>query len=750
MIADKSINLDTLHKVLFDNEKLELSEECIRKVEESFDFLQSFSSDKIIYGINTGFGPMAQYRIEDQALIDLQYNIIRSHSTGAGKPLPELYVKAAMIARLYTFLQGKSGVHLELVSLLCEFINRGIYPFIPEHGSVGASGDLVQLAHIALTLIGEGEVFYQGKLCNAATVLQENGLKPFSMRIREGLSVTNGTSVMTGIGIVNLIYAKKLLRWSVAASVMMNEIAASYDDFMAQALNEAKHHKGQQEIAAMMREWVAGSKCVLQRENELYNQVHKEKIFEHKVQPYYSLRCVPQILGPIYDELENAEEVLINEINSACDNPIVDPDTQNIYHGGNFHGDYISFEMDKLKIAVTKLTMLCERQINYLFHDRINGILPPFVNLGVLGLNYGLQASQFTATSTTAECQTLSNPMYVHSIPNNNDNQDIVSMGTNSALLAKTVIENSYQVMAIQFMGMAQAIDYLKIQDRLSSKSRQVYEEIRSFFPVFTNDTPKYKEIEMMIDYLKKKINKMKYALVTGGSRGIGRAVSCKLAEMGYFILINYQNNDAEAEKTLQLVQEKGSNGELMKFDVTDPAAITLALGNWASQHPDEYIEVLINNAGIRKDNLMLWMTGEEWSKVLDISLNGFFNVTQPLLKNMLVKRYGRIVNIVSLSGIQGMPGQANYSAAKGGVIAATKALAQEVAKKKVTVNAVAPGFIRTDMTEGIDENEWKKHIPAGRFGTPEEVADLVGFLASPASSYITGEVISINGGLYT
>ncbi len=172
MIADKSINLDTLHKVLFDNEKLKLSKECIRKVEEKvLDSLQSFSSDKIIYGINTGFGPMAQYRIEDQSLIELQYNIIRSHSTGAGKPLPELYVKAAMIARLYTFLQGKSGVHMELVSLLCEFINCGIYPFIPEHGSVGASCDFVQLAHIALTLIGEGEVLYQGKLCNEATVL---------------------------------------------------------------------------------------------------------------------------------------------------------------------------------------------------------------------------------------------------------------------------------------------------------------------------------------------------------------------------------------------------------------------------------------------------------------------------------------------------------------------------------------------------------------------------------------------------
>lgn len=507
MTADKSINLDTLYKILFEDEKLELSEECIRKVEESFHFLQSFSSDKIIYGINTGFGPMAQYRIEDQSLTELQYNIIRSHSTGAGKPLPELYVKAAMIARLYTFLQGKSGVHTELVSLLVEFINRGIYPFVPEHGSVGASGDLVQLAHIALTLIGEGEVFYQGELCDTAAVLRQSGLQPFTMRIREGLSVTNGTSVMTGIGIVNLIYARKLLRWSVAASVMMNEIASSYDDFMSQALNEAKHHKGQQQIAAAMREWVAGSQCVRKRENELYDQVHTEKIFEHKVQPYYSLRCVPQILGPICDELENAEKVLINEINSACDNPIVDPETQNIYHGGNFHGDYISFEMDKLKIAVTKLTMLCERQINYLFHDRINGILPPFVNLGVLGLNYGLQASQFTATSTTAECQTLSNPMYVHSIPNNNDNQDIVSMGTNSALLAKTVIDNSFQVMAIQFMGIVQAIDCLNIQEQLSPKSHKVYDEIRSFFPVFTKDTPKYKEIEAMTNFLKKGAN---------------------------------------------------------------------------------------------------------------------------------------------------------------------------------------------------------------------------------------------------
>lgn len=242
----------------------------------------------------------------------------------------------------------------------------------------------------------------------------------------------------------------------------------------------------------------------------------------------------------------------------------------------------------------------------------------------------------------------------------------------------------------------------------------------------------------------------MKYALVTGGSRGIGRAICLKLAEMGYNVLINYQSNDAEAEKTLQQVREKGTDGELLKFDVTDSSAVGAVLTQWMAQHPETYIEILVNNAGIRKDNLMLWMEENEWNKVIDTSLNGFFHVTRSLLKPMLVKRFGRIINIVSLSGIKGMAGQANYSAAKGGVIAATKALAQEVAKKKVTVNAVAPGFIRTDMTEGIDETEWKKHIPAGRFGEPEEVADLVGFLASAQASYINGEVISINGGLYT
>lgn len=243
---------------------------------------------------------------------------------------------------------------------------------------------------------------------------------------------------------------------------------------------------------------------------------------------------------------------------------------------------------------------------------------------------------------------------------------------------------------------------------------------------------------------------RVKYALVTGASRGIGRAVAVKLAEAGYRLLINYASNDEAAAETLRLVREAGSDGELLRFDVADAVAVSEALAQWQTQHEGESISVLVNNAGVRKDNLMMWMPAEDWHRVLRVSLDGFYNVTQPLLKGMLLAKWGRIVNVVSLSGIKGLPGQTNYSAAKGGLIAATKALAQEVAKKRVTVNAVAPGFIRSDMTADLDEATLKKQIPAGRFGEAEEVADLVAFLCSEGASYITGEVISINGGLYT
>lgn len=242
----------------------------------------------------------------------------------------------------------------------------------------------------------------------------------------------------------------------------------------------------------------------------------------------------------------------------------------------------------------------------------------------------------------------------------------------------------------------------------------------------------------------------MKYALVTGGSRGIGRAVCLQLAEMGYPIIINYAANEQAALETKRLVEEKGVTAELLPFNVASMEEVNGALESWKANHPDDYIAVLVNNAGIRQDAMMVFMDNDQWHNVLDTSLNGFFYVTRAALKDMLTKRYGRIINLVSLSGLKGLPGQANYSAAKAAVIGATKALAQEVGARKITVNAVAPGYIATDMTQDLDEATLKKMIPVGRFGTAEEVASLVGFLASEQAAYITGEVVSINGGLYT
>lgn len=243
----------------------------------------------------------------------------------------------------------------------------------------------------------------------------------------------------------------------------------------------------------------------------------------------------------------------------------------------------------------------------------------------------------------------------------------------------------------------------------------------------------------------------MKCALITGGSRGIGRAICNKLSqESEYHILINYHSNKDAAIETLRLVEENGNTGEILQFDVSNADEVKTSLDSWQENNTDALIEVVVNNAGITKDGLFMWMPKQDWDSVINTSLNGFFNVTNYVIQKMLRNRYGRIVNMVSVSGVKGTPGQTNYSAAKGAIVAATKALAQEVAKRKITVNAVAPGFIKSDMTASLDEKELKKMIPANRFGEPEEVADLVSFLTSKKASYITGEIININGGIYS
>jgi histidine ammonia-lyase len=494
-IGNGDIGLKDFYDILFGESKIEITPEAIERVNRSFNFLKEFSKDKVIYGINTGFGPMAQYPIESSDQVQLQYNLINSHASGAGAHIPEIDIKAAMVVLLNNLLKGYSGIHTSLVKLLSAFINANIIPYVPEHGGVGASGDLVQLAHIALNLIGKGEVLYNGKLQDASMVLEQHKLKPVEIHIREGIALMNGTSVMTGISMVNLIKARRILNWSLAASAMINEIVQSFDDYYSKELNAVKQHHGQHYISGKMRELLEGSKLIRKRENEFYNGNGYKSRIATRVQEYYSIRCVPQVLGPIYETIENVAMVFLSEANSVHDNPVIDYKTKNVYHGGNFHGDYVSLESDKLKIAITKLSMIIERQLNFLLNDKLNKILPPFVNLGTLGLNMGMQGAQFTATSTTAENQTLSFPMYVHSIPNNNDNQDIVSMGTNSALITKRVIDNTFQVISIELITLLQAIDYLKIDNKLSPKTRKVYGHLRQIVPKFVEDDPKYKDI---------------------------------------------------------------------------------------------------------------------------------------------------------------------------------------------------------------------------------------------------------------
>lgn len=502
-----NLSIDQFSSLVEKSSRLEINGVDESNVQSSFDFLNDYSADKIIYGINTGFGPMAQFKINDDSLDKLQYNLIRSHSTGTGQVLDERSARAVMVARHNSLLRAKSGISPGVLKVLTELINSNIYPEIFEHGGVGASGDLVQLSQLALNLIGEGYVYVDGKRVEAAKAFADAGIEPAKLELRDGLGLINGTSCMTGVGILNIQDARNLLDWTVFCSSCINELVESFDDSMSAQLNSAKLHSGQSHIASQMRDLLKDSGRMKNRVDYFKGSAKDEDVFEKKVQEYYSVRCVPQILGPIYDTIESAAGVLENELNSTNDNPIVDIESSEVFHGGNFHGDYVSLEMDKLKIVVTKMMMLCERQLNFLLNPNLNQKFPPFLNSDSLGLNFGLQGAQFTATSTVAECQTLSFPNYVHSIPNNNDNQDIVSMGMNSASMANRVINNAYQILSIHLLSLYKAYTLLDESEAksMSSKSKNVFAELAQIVSFTPGDRPLNEDLVLLESYIKQK-----------------------------------------------------------------------------------------------------------------------------------------------------------------------------------------------------------------------------------------------------
>lgn len=496
-----NLNVFDLEVIARRNENIGLTNEIEEIISNDHKFLKEFSASRILYGINTGFGPMAQYHVDDHKQIDLQYNLIRSHSSGYGPWLVQEESKAVLVARLNSLLKGHSGVDLSMIQLMVEMCNRNIIPLIPSHGGVGASGDLVQLAHLALAMIGESEVYYKNEVQKSSLAFQKENLTTLKISLREGIALLNGTSAMTGLASLNICKLTVALEWMIVFSSMINEIVEAFDDHFSEQLNQVKKHKGQQEIAKLVRGILKDSQLIRSRTNH-WNKEATHDYFKEKVQEYYSIRCIPQILGPIYDTLYSSMEVVNNELNSTSDNPITDIESQNVYHGGNFHGDYIALEMDKLKLITTKLSLLSERQLNFLLNPRINQKLPPFVNLATPGLNFGLQGMQFTATSTAAENQTLSASSYIHSISCNNDNQDIVSMGFNAARIARDLIQNTFKIIGIEAIAVIHAVEAMKQEPKLSSFNKKIFNNLKSKFPLIQNDRPTYIDQQELVNYL--------------------------------------------------------------------------------------------------------------------------------------------------------------------------------------------------------------------------------------------------------
>lgn len=487
--------------------KINLSPESIKKSEIGHNFLKNSiqTNSKITYGINTGFGPMANYLLAHNQILELQKNLVLSHAVGMGEKIKDEFVHSAMLVRLNTLMRGHSGVSTDLLKYLEFFINKRILPVVPEHGAVGTSGDLVQLAHIALALIGKGEVSYKGEVQNIKHIAKILKLKPYTLKPKEGLALINGTSMMTGIASINCIEASNLLNLALFNGCLALELLKAYDDSYSKELHELRPHNGQVEIAKNIREILKSSKLVRNREvlHKNSNLGDKVNVINETVQEVYSMRCLSQILGPVYDTLSNTWKTTEIEMNSVTDNPIVDWKNKKFLHGGNFHGDYIAVAMDQLKISLVKLTMLSERRLNFFLNHKINHTFPPFLNLHTPGLTLGFQALQFVATSTTANSQTLGYPMNLHSISTNGDNQDVVSMGTDAALITNKVIENTYIVLAIETLALCQAVDYLKVEKKLSKNSKALYNFTRTYFHKIVEDRELQPELKNFLEKIK-------------------------------------------------------------------------------------------------------------------------------------------------------------------------------------------------------------------------------------------------------
>ena len=483
-IDGKSLTLDDISKIAYDFDGrflVKLSPKAKKKMAASRKFiLEKMKGDEPIYGVNTGFGLLSRVRVDPKNLDQLQVNLIRSHCVGIGKPLPEPEVRAAMLLRANTMAGGNSGVSIDVVESLLKMLNAGVHPWIPEQGSVGASGDLAPLAHLALVLIGEGKAYYQGQLMDGSKALEKAKLKPYRLQPKEGLSLINGTQIMTAIGALVFQKAQALaLMADIAGAMTVEALMGSRVPFDAD-ISRIRPHKGQIEVAAHMRELLANSQIM---------DSHKDC---EKVQDPYSLRCIPQVHGVARDVLDQVRKVLEVEINSVTDNPLVFPERRTILNGGNFHGEYVGMAMDQLAMAIHELANISEQRMEKLINPALSGLPAFLVKEG--GLNSGFMIVQVAAASLVSENKVLCHPATIDSIPTSADKEDHVSMGTIAARKCRSVIENSWNVIAMEFLCASTGLDFHKPL-RPAKRIEKAYRKIRGVVPPIDQDRAFYIDI---------------------------------------------------------------------------------------------------------------------------------------------------------------------------------------------------------------------------------------------------------------
>jgi len=494
VLNGNDLTIDDIVAIGIGDKAVALEPAALDRCRRSREFLErEVAAKRVIYGVNTSFGPMCNKIIADSDLAALQVNLIHSHAAGLGDPLKYYIAQAVMVVRLNTLAKGYSGVRVSLLELMRDMINAGIAPYIPECGSVGASGDLVHLAHLALAIIGEGSVYHKGELTTAGQALKAAGLTPFRLSFKEGIALINGTSAMTALAAFAIFGARKLLSLGTVTAAFALEIFGGIDDAFDEDLHRVKPHPGQQRIAETIRRLYRGSRNITRR-SELHDRIRRGGVegasFETdiNVQDVYSIRCTPQILAPVQETLDHVTETVCTEANSVNDNPVVIPEKQKVIHGGNFHGQSIAFAMDSLCMAVALMSTLSERRINKLLDKHLNEGLPELLIAGEPGLTMGFMGAQYVATSTTAENRHLANPVGTLSISCNASNQDVVSMGTVAARKAFKAVSNAKHILTVEVLADLQALSFRNASG-LGQGSRRIYDLLAKHFTVYDNHT---------------------------------------------------------------------------------------------------------------------------------------------------------------------------------------------------------------------------------------------------------------------